>query len=77
MFSLYFLRRLIKYEPKKLLGRWIIEKCQKRTRRKIDLANIDHCGTCGDVHGISLSPKTLPSYARVGDEGSPSRIILK
>jgi len=29
------------------LGRWNIDNCSKRTNRKIDLANEDHCGPCG------------------------------
>jgi hypothetical protein len=29
------------------LGRWNIEKCNKKIDRKIDLSNEDHCGPCG------------------------------
>lgn len=29
------------------LGRWNIEKCDKRINNKIDFANEDHCGPCG------------------------------
>jgi len=29
------------------LGRWKIETCNKKLNNKIDLANEDHCGTCG------------------------------
>ena len=29
------------------LGRWNIESCNKKLNNKIDLANEDHCGTCG------------------------------
>ena len=32
---------------KKVLGRWNIETCDKKTNYKIDLANEDHCGPCG------------------------------
>ena len=32
---------------KKILGRWEIEHCIKKTDRKIELANEDHCGPCG------------------------------
>ncbi len=28
------------------LGRWNIETCKKRMDRKIDMANVDHCGVC-------------------------------
>ena len=34
-------------EPPKILGRWKIESCHKKTDNKIDLSNIDHCGPCG------------------------------
>ena len=29
------------------LGRWSNDKCDLKTNRKIDYANIDHCGPCG------------------------------
>jgi hypothetical protein len=29
------------------VGRWRIEKCNKAMNNKIDLANEDHCGPCG------------------------------
>ena len=32
---------------KKTLGRWEIDHCIKKTDRKIELANEDHCGPCG------------------------------
>jgi hypothetical protein len=31
----------------KQLGRWNIDYCSKITNTKIDLANEDHCGPCG------------------------------
>jgi hypothetical protein len=34
-------------EEKKILGRWNIDYCDKRTDNKIDLSNEDHCGPCG------------------------------
>lgn len=30
-----------------VLGRWNIEKCEKKINIKIDLSNRDHCGPCG------------------------------
>jgi hypothetical protein len=32
---------------KKILGRWNIDYCDKKTNNKIDLSNEDHCGPCG------------------------------
>jgi len=29
------------------LGRWRIEYCKIKTNNKVDLANEDHCGPCG------------------------------
>lgn len=29
------------------LGRWHMEDCSEKTKNKIDLANEDHCGPCG------------------------------
>lgn len=30
------------------LGRWRIEQCPNKINTKIDWANEDHCGPCGD-----------------------------
>ena len=41
---------LKKFLPKELptpVGRWNIEKCDKKMNNKIDLSNEDHCGPCG------------------------------
>ena len=37
------------YEKNKplILGRWNNHYCNSKTNRKIDYANIDHCGPCG------------------------------
>ena len=29
------------------LGRWHMEECNEKMKSKIDLANEDHCGPCG------------------------------
>ena len=39
-------KRFIK-DDKKVLGRWNIDYCDKKIKHKIDLANEDHCGPCG------------------------------
>ena len=39
-----------KFKPKSVqtpLGRWRIEKCNVKRDNRIDLANEDHCGPCG------------------------------
>jgi hypothetical protein len=46
-----YIINIIKYLiPKQLykpLGRWRIEICDKQLNHKIDLANEDNCGPCG------------------------------
>jgi hypothetical protein len=44
----FFKNKLINKVPEtKKLGRWNIDYCSKITNTKIDLANEDHCGPCG------------------------------
>lgn len=40
------IKRFIK-DDKNVLGRWNLDYCDKKMKRKIDLANEDHCGPCG------------------------------
>jgi Uri superfamily endonuclease len=40
------IKRFIK-DDKKVLGRWNIDYCDKKMKQKIELANEDHCGPCG------------------------------
>ena len=40
------IQKIIK-DDKKILGRWNMENCDKKTNKKIDLSNEDHCGPCG------------------------------
>ena len=44
---LYILRTVKIKQYKQPLGRWNIESCNEKLNNKIDLANEDHCGTCG------------------------------
>ncbi len=42
---------IVKLRPKQIynpLGRWNMEICNKKINNKIDLANEDHCGPCGE-----------------------------
>ena len=41
------IQKFTKNNEKKLLGRWNIDNCDKKINNKIDLANEDHCGPCG------------------------------
>ena len=42
-----FVRKFIPKSPSTPLGRWNIDYCNKKMARKIDLANEDNCGPCG------------------------------
>lgn len=44
-----FLAKILKLFEKKplVLGRWQRHDCNIKTTKKIDWANIDHCGPCG------------------------------
>ena len=41
-------KKIFSKELQKPIGRWRIEKCNKKTNHKIDLSNEDHCGPCGE-----------------------------
>lgn len=43
-----FFRKFIKKDISLPLGRWNLNDCDKQMARKIDLANEDHCGPCGE-----------------------------
>ncbi len=46
-FIMNIIKKLKAPEPKKMLGRWNIDYCDKKMNNKIDLSNEDHCGPCG------------------------------
>jgi len=49
----------------KILGRWTIDYCDKKLNTKIDLANEDHCGPCGEYvldKAKLLTPKQIKSH---------------
>jgi hypothetical protein len=41
------IKKIIRVDLPKPLGRWRIEECNKQMNHKIDLSNEDHCGPCG------------------------------
>ena len=41
------IKRLIKKDIQKPVGRWGTEQCNKKIDYKIDMSNEDHCGPCG------------------------------
>lgn len=43
-----FLNFIIKKQHKVNLGRWNIDYNIKQLNKKVDLANEDHCGPCGN-----------------------------
>ena len=44
------------YKPPPL-GRWNLETCNKKINKKIDLANEDHCGPCGNKYFLPITTK--------------------
>lgn len=60
---IYFITKHIKRKAPTLLGRWKIDYCSKQIHNKIDLANVDHCGTCGDylINKINTNKTSLIS----------------
>ena len=57
------IKNILPKESTIVLGRWNIEYCNKKLNRKIDLANEDHCGPCGEyviskkiIEPVSISP---------------------
>ena len=49
------IKKIFPIESPKILGRWKINYCNKKMDTKIDLANEDHCGPCGQY---AMSKKT-------------------
>ena len=41
------IKKILSKEIPTPIGRWRIEKCNKKVNNKIDLSNEDHCGPCG------------------------------
>jgi hypothetical protein len=55
-----FIARHIRGESPALLGRWKIDYCSKKINDKIELANVDHCGTCGNYLIKKNENNTIP-----------------
>jgi hypothetical protein len=48
-FIILYIKNLFKFNHyKPPLGRWKIEYCNKKINNKVDMANEDHCGPCGN-----------------------------
>lgn len=47
-FVISLIRNIIPEALPNYLGRWKIEYCKMKINNKVDLANEDHCGACGD-----------------------------
>jgi len=58
----YLSKQLVfkEYKPKQpLLGRWRVEPCAIKTNHKVDWANEDHCGPCGEQPKIQMENKDI------------------
>jgi len=59
-------RILLNFKPKQIdliLGRWKVENCHKKIDRKIDYANEDHCGPCGN-NSLTTNSSTTNSLKK-------------
>ena len=61
-----------------MLGRWYIDYT-KNVRRKIDLANEDHCGVCNqyekNINTQLLVPKQIPTQLLIPKQ-IPSQLLI-
>jgi hypothetical protein len=48
-----------------LLGRWSQERCAIKINKKIDLANEDNCGPCGEYILEKLKITTIPTIPTI------------
>ena len=46
-----------KTDAKILLGRWHLNDCNLRINKKVDNANVDHCGPCGQYNNLPIENK--------------------
>lgn len=69
------LARLIKFATDhnnlKVLGRWNIDYCNKKMDQKIDLANEDNCGPCGQ-YALSKHNQGIQAIQDIDHETSNS-----
>ena len=42
-------KKIVTIKTPEGLGRWNVDHCVKKQNRKVDLANEDHCGPCGNL----------------------------
>jgi len=54
----YILNKIIYRGNITALGRWNLDYCQKRIKNKVDMANMDHCGTCSQ-HKVQKEKKPI------------------
>ena len=55
------LKNIIPKQIPKYLGRWRIDYCKAKINNTIDLANEDHCGTCGQYASNKINSYKLPT----------------
>lgn len=62
-----FVKTIVQKESPTQLGRWGVEVCSKRMNYKIDSANEDHCGPCGQYGKVDIDTKI--SYKQTHNTG--------
>jgi len=68
-----FVKRILIKAPIPPLGRWNINYCNDVINKKIDLANTDHCGPCGQ---FNESNSNLKIHSIVVKKSIPNSIIV-
>jgi hypothetical protein len=58
-------------EVPKYLGRWRIEYCKVKINNIVEMANVDHCGSCGQYALDKLNSRN--KYIEIKD--IPSKIM--
>ena len=57
-----------KKEPKKILGRWELDKCNNKVNRKIDYSNEDHCGPCGQYKIEPIGQSKIENHLELPEQ---------
>lgn len=55
------------------LGRWTVDYCPKKMETKVDMANEDHCGPCGQYAITKLTNTTKPNQPTQTNPTKPTK----
>jgi hypothetical protein len=66
-----------KTDAKILLGRWHLNDCNLRVNKKVDNANVDHCGPCGQYDQELLTPSNKKKIIIDEEFDIPQKKLIK